>query len=75
MTKEITLTIKQCAEFLEISEQTLRIGLQRKLFPFGSAISSPSKTRTNFMTYCYHIPKYQVEAYMGITYEEFKRRK
>lgn len=75
MKKELTLTVKQCAEFLRISEQKLRIGLQRRSFPFGCAIGRPSSTRLGFTMYTYHIPKFEVEKYMGITYEEFLKQK
>lgn len=70
-----TLSVKETAEFLGISEQAVRIGLQRKIFNFGTAIGTLSKTRPNFMTYSYHIPIKKVEDYMGLNYNEWLMEK
>ena len=72
---KFTLTVKEAAEFTKLGEQQIRIGLQRKILPFGIAIGKPSKSRKDFTVYRYHIPIKQVEDYMGITYEEFKRKR
>lgn len=68
---KLTLSVKEASEFLQMSEQQIRIGLQRNILPFGTAIGKPSKVRKNFTVYHYHIPTKKVEEYMGINYEEW----
>lgn len=68
---KLTLTVKETAEFLGCSQQKIRIGLQREIFKFGTAIPHKSATRRNFTSYSYHIPKKKVEEYLGVTYEEW----
>lgn len=69
---KITLTIKETAKFLGKTEQYVRIGLQRKSLPFGSAVQTrePTKTRPRG-SWDYHIPRIQVERYMGCSYARF----
>lgn len=50
MCKKAKVTIKRAAEILGKSQQFVRIGLQRKILPFGVAMQIPGKT-----TYTYHI--------------------
>lgn len=45
-----TMTIKEVARELGTSQQTVRIGLQQGVFPFGVAVKSSSK-------YTYVIPR------------------
>lgn len=72
---KLTLSIKETALFTGLGAQQIRIGLQRKILPFGVAIGKPSKTRKDFTVYRYHIPLKQVEDYMGIKYEDYLKRK
>lgn len=37
------MTVREVARELGTSEQTIRIGLQQKAFPFGSAVRTSSK--------------------------------
>lgn len=50
MCKKAKVTIKRAAEILGKSQQFVRIGLQRKILPFGVAMQMPGKT-----TYTYHL--------------------
>ena len=45
-----TMTVKEVARELGTSQQTVRIGLQQGVFPFGVAVKSSSK-------YTYVIPR------------------
>lgn len=60
-----TLTVQECAKFTGLGTNQIRIGIQRKILPFGIAIPS-----TNGRRYQYHIPIGQVEEYMKKKYEE-----
>ena len=71
---KFTLTVKEAADFTKLGEQQIRIGLQRKILPFGVAIGKPSKTRKDFTVYRYHIPVKKVEDYMGIKYEDYLKK-
>lgn len=55
------LTIKQAAKLLGKSEMFVRIGIQRGILPFGTAILLPGRNR-----YSYHIPKSSVYEYLGL---------
>ena len=69
-----TLTIKECADFIGKSAQAVRIGLQRGNFKFGTAIQTVQPTTTKPRgSWDYHIPRIQVERYMGMSYEKFLR--
>ena len=52
-----TVTVKEAARILECSEQFVRISLQRKSLPIGSAEKLSSK-------YTYNIPRERLMAYM-----------
>lgn len=58
-----TLTVKECSDFTGLGLSQIRIGIQRKILPFGIAI--PSKKGERFY---YHIPIAQVEEYMKQKY-------
>lgn len=62
-----TLTVQECSEFTGLGLSQIRIGIQRNILPFGTAI--PSKKGKKFY---YHIPIVQVEEYMKKKYEEVK---
>ena len=67
-----TLTVKECAEFIGKSMQSVRIGLQRGNFKFGTAIQTKEPTPTKPRgAWDYHIPRVQVEKYMGMSYKKF----
>ena len=67
-----TLTIKECADFIGKSAQAVRIGLQRGNFKFGTAIQTMSPTPAKPRgSWDYHIPRIQVERYMGMSYKKF----
>lgn len=52
------ISIEQAAQILDISPQMLRIGLQRKAFPFGTAIKGTGKQ------YKYYINSVALEKYV-----------
>lgn len=52
------MTVRECAEVLETSQQTIRIGLQRGIFGFGYAVKTSSQ-------YTYIISRELVNAYIG----------
>lgn len=58
-----TLTVKECSEFTGLGLSQIRIGIQRKILPFGIAIPS-----SNGLKFSYHIPIAQVEEYMKQKY-------
>ena len=51
-----TMTVKEVAKRMGVSEQTVRIGLQKNVFPFGVAI----KTSTKY-TYIINRQKFEEE--------------
>ena len=53
------IKVKDAAKIMGKSEQYVRIGLQRKLLPFGSAV------KMGRHNYTYHISPYLFEQYMG----------
>lgn len=55
------LTIKETAKLLGKSEMFVRIGIQRGLLPFGTAILLPGRQK-----YSYHIPKSSVYEYLRL---------
>lgn len=65
MCKKAKVTVKRAAEILGKSQQFVRIGLQRKILPFGVAMQMPGKT-----TYIYHISPKQFCDYAGIKEED-----
>ena len=52
------MLVSEAAKQIGMSTQTLRLGLQQKLFPFGEAI------RTSEKRYTYHINKEALRKYM-----------
>ena len=57
------LKVKDVAKLMGKDEMFVRIGLQRGLLPFGTAIKTSSK-------YSYYINPVQVEEYLGINLNE-----
>lgn len=55
------ITIKKAAKLMGKSEMFIRIGLQRKLLPFGTAIKLDGKSK-----YSYHISPKLFKEYLGI---------
>jgi hypothetical protein len=61
----IHLLVSEAAQQLGMSTQTLRLGLQQQLFPFGEAI------RTSEKRYTYHINPKALDRYLeGTIYEQ-----
>lgn len=59
------MLVSEAAKRLNMNPQTLRLGLQQRLFPFGEAIKT-SKNR-----YTYHINEKALEMYLkGYVYEK-----
>lgn len=52
------VTVKQAASMLGVSEQFIRIGLQRGFLPIGSCVKLSSK-------WTYHISRGRIEAYLS----------
>lgn len=61
MDNKKNLTIKETAKLLGKSEMFVRIGIQRGILPFGTAILLPGRKK-----YSYHIPKASVYEYLGL---------
>ena len=55
------MTIKEAAGIIGVSPLTIRIGLQRGLFPFGTAF----KTTEENNRYCYVLYPEKVREYLG----------
>lgn len=51
------IKVKEAAKLLGVSEQYVRIGLQRGWLPIGSCVKISSK-------YTYHIPRERLNAYL-----------
>lgn len=60
------MTINQAAKIIGCSPLTIRIGLQRGLFPFGEAF----KTKEDNKRYCYVLYPQKVKEYLGTLEEE-----
>ena len=54
------MTIKEAAELMGVSQQFVRIGLQKGILPFGCAVQVASKR------YTYFISREKFEEYTGI---------
>lgn len=52
------ITVKQAASMLGVSEQYIRIGMQRGWLPIGSCVKMSSK-------WTYHISPYLLKQYIG----------
>lgn len=60
------ISVKRAAELTGLSQLSIRLGLQCKDLPFGTAIKT-SKNRT-----VYHISPALLAEYLGMTVEEVK---
>lgn len=67
----LSLSVKTVAKLMGKSEQYVRIGLQRKLLPFGTAMIVGVHGRGK--RYSYHIPAGAFADYMGISYEQLNK--
>lgn len=45
------MTIEQAAEIMGVSPQTVRVGLQKGVFPFGAALKMPGSSRYTYVIY------------------------
>ena len=63
--KKRSISVKQAAELMGKSEQFIRVGLQRGLLPFGTAMMLPDSTH-----YTYYISPKQFYDYVGRGDEE-----
>lgn len=59
------ITVKQAAKILGVSEQFIRLGLQRKELPIGSCVKTSS-------IHTYHISPKLLNDYIGETKERTK---
>ena len=53
------ITVQQAADVLNVSQQFIRIGLQKGTLPIGSAVKMSSR-------WTYHISEHLLEQYTGI---------
>lgn len=58
--KEYKLTVAEAANLMGVSQQFIRIGLQRGLLPFGTAVQISRKR------YTYFISKQKLNEYLGV---------
>ena len=56
------VSVKQAAYMLGVSEQYIRVGMQRGWLPIGSCVKMSSK-------WTYHISPHLLKQYIGITNE------
>lgn len=45
------ITIEKAAEVMGVSQQTVRVGLQKGVFPFGVAVKMPGSSRYTYVIY------------------------
>lgn len=45
------ISIERAAEIMGVSPQTLRVGLQKGVFPFGAAIKMPGSSRFTYVIF------------------------
>jgi hypothetical protein len=57
--KTVNITVKETSEIMGMSQQFVRLGLQRGILPFGYAIKMSSK-------WTYHISKNKLFEYLGV---------
>jgi predicted HTH domain antitoxin len=62
------ITVKRASELTGLSQLSIRLGLQCKDLPFGTAIKTSSKRTV------YHISPSKLAEYLGMTVEEVKER-
>ena len=60
------MNVIECAKLLGVSPQFVRIGLQREVLPFGTAIKMSSR-------WTYHISEAKVYEYLGETKKQEKK--
>lgn len=74
---KFTLTVKECATFLEMTEETLRSGLRTATLDVGAAIITgyTMKNGKKIPRYRYHIPLKKAENHMGIEYKEWLKQR
>lgn len=74
---KFTLTVKECATFLEMTEETLRSGLRTATLDVGAAVITGYliKNGKKKAKYKYHIPLKRAEGYMGIKYKEWLKQR
>lgn len=53
------VTVLEASQILGVSQQYIRVGLQRGLLPFGTAVQISGKKWT------YHISRYLLNQYIG----------
>jgi len=58
MTTRTRISVKETAQLMGISEQFIRIGLQEKILPFGTAVKLSTR-------WTYHISPNLIEKYTG----------
>ena len=54
------ISVKEAAKELGVSEQFVRVGLQQKVLPIGTAVKMST-------VYTYHISKDLLEQYQGVS--------
>lgn len=45
------ISIERAAEIMGVSPQTVRVGLQKGVFPFGAAVKMPGSSRFTYIIY------------------------
>lgn len=45
------ITIERAAQIMGVSPQTVRVGLQKGVFPFGVALKMPGSSRYTYVIY------------------------
>lgn len=45
------ISIERAAEIMGVSPQTVRVGLQKGVFPFGAAVKMPGSSRFTYVIY------------------------
>lgn len=58
MPKTNGMTVKEAAEILGKSQQFIRVGLQKGILPFGSAVKMSTK-------WCYYISPARLDEFIG----------
>lgn len=71
---KLKLTVKQVAIIMGKTEQFVRIGLQRRLLPFGTAMVLDINRHSSRPRYTYYISPGQFAEYQRITMDELERR-
>lgn len=45
------ITIERAAAIMGVSQQTVRVGLRKGIFPFGAAVQLPGSSRFTYIIY------------------------